>query len=245
MRVTVQSDVDTIILNAIPFRAAPFGIWGIDKDGIDGLLGSPAPRESPVPIPQQDGSYWPSRLTTDHRVVTVRGYLRLHSTIEAAEARDRINDLMCRPLRLTVEQPTRAWHLDCYISADAAPIMKHREQAFTFTLILTCPDPLKYGTPITFAAANNMARVENTGKIATYPRIHANGSLTALALSYGPRIARWTGNATSLDLNLRDMIPSSGTASGQSFKIAPGPSVVGVTVSGSAQVTVIVTPAWR
>ena len=245
MRATIISDVDEIVLNAMPFRMAPMGVWGILKDGVDGLFGSPAVRESDTAIPQQDGSYWPSRFTSDHRIVTIRGFVRLHSSVEAADVRDRICDLMCRPLTLIVQQASKRWHLDCFMSADPEPLMRFAERAFSFTLILTCPDPLKYGDPVTFVASNGVARVENAGRVPSFPKIHISGRCTSLSLSYGSRSVRWSGDTTSLDLDLRDMLPSSGAVSGQAFRIEPGSSVVGVNATSGANVGIIVSPAWR
>lgn len=244
MRITIVSDVDEIVLSGAP--ETPDHVWGILKDGIDGLLGTPAVREEPIDVPQQDGCYMPSRLTQGKRVVTIRAMIKGASSIEAAQARDRICDLACRHLRLTVEDAAGVRSMDCFLTGDPEPLMVYGEQGFSFALILTCLDPLKYGTEIGYDSHGGLLIVRNGGKAATWPRVHVAGQVATLSLSHGGHTIAWRGSATGLDIDFRDLQPSSGViVQADPFKIKPGTSQIQVTVTEGCTVSVYVKPAWR
>ena len=88
MRIQLTTENDTITLtdNRLDNRAHA---W-ITLNGIDGLFGTPKPRETGTPMPQQDGSYWPSRLTGESRTITIKCAMARFSTAAAAQFRDRI-----------------------------------------------------------------------------------------------------------------------------------------------------------
>jgi hypothetical protein len=244
MRVTVASDVDDIIFaNGIWADFAPF--W-IVAGGFEGLYGTPPVRETqPVAIPQQDGDYWPSRLTQGGRTVTIKGATFCRSSIEMSEKQQRLSDLIARELRVTVEDEAGRQHVTGYLVEDPETSVYFDRQRLYFTLIIYCPDPLKYGDPVVFSPSGGLLRVENAGRVGSWPSVHVDGGVTALSLSLGSRTVRWSGNANVLDLDLRDMIPSAGVASGQAFRIPPGASIIPVSLSGGGSLSMTVSPAWR
>lgn len=239
-RVIVESDDDSIAL--IEMRLAMRG--AVYLTSLKGL-GAVSPRESGTDIPQQDGEYAPSRLTSGGRNISIGGAVAGCSSIEAADLEDRICALMNQDLMVTVEDAHGRRRYRGWLADDPEPSMFTSQQAFTFTLIIHVPDPLKYGDPLTFPVSNGMARVENPGRASSYPRIRVDGHITSLSLSYGYQSLQWHGDAQLLDLDLRDMLPSSGAVSGQSFQIIPGSSTVSVAATAGAAVSVIVLPAWR
>jgi hypothetical protein len=239
-RVVIESDVDCLPL--IEMRLAMRGIMYLTS--LKGL-GSPAPRESGIDIPQQDGEYSPSRLTSGGRNISIGGAVRGCSSVEAAGFEDRVCDLMARDLKVTVEDAHGRRHYRGWLADDPEPSMFSGEQVFTFTLIVHIPDPLKYGDPVVFLPSGGLLRVENAGRVGSWPSVHVDGGVTALSLSLGSRTVKWSGNANVLDLDLRDMIPSAGVASGQAFRIPPGASIIPVSLSGGGSLSMTVFPAWR
>ncbi|MCI2186248.1 hypothetical protein [Bifidobacterium tibiigranuli] len=239
--ISIKSDAKTISLTdgSEPYHDGPLRIV---TDGLKGL-GAVPPRENGIDIPQQDGTWWPSRLTSGGRTISITGEAVGLSSIETANLQDRICDLMTRTLTIIIQDAHGRRHMSGWIAQDPEPFMLMGEQIFTFTLIIYCPDPLKYGDPVTFIAAGGMLHVENAGRSPSWPRLHAD-NVTSLSLTLKDRTILWTGSNTSLDLDLRDMIPSSGAVSGRAFKIPPGKSIIYVSANAS-KVSMTVYPAWR
>ena len=223
MRITITSADDTITLS--DRYDDPDHVWAIKKDGVKGLHGTPNIRESPLDRPQQDGAYWPSRLTQGSRTITLDCFIKGASTLEAAQARDRINALACKTLTLTLEDGTGTRMIDCYLTADPEPLMRHRMQAFEFALILTAPDPYWVGQYRFFETPSRDTRLylANDGTAPSWPLIECVGPLTRFSIALDDGAVEWTGNADSLYLDTRDMIPSSGrVAVDLAFPIPPG-----------------------
>ena len=108
-RITIISPDDTIVLRD-DYRWKHH-IWAIKKNGISGLFGTPAVRETPTDRPQTDGAYWPSRLTQKPRSISLDCVIRGLSSVDAAQARDRINALAGKELTIvehTASGPTHA-----------------------------------------------------------------------------------------------------------------------------------------
>lgn len=244
MRVTVGSGVDTLVLHDMTHRQEG-GLWLTDR-GIQGWWGAVKPREEGVPIPQQDGCYMPARLTSGGRTVTVNGACVASSSVDMGVLRDRINDLMNRPLTLMVSDSMGERHASCWLADDPEPGMWVDEQVFSFTLVLFCPDPLKYGRETGFTADRVWLDVENPGRVASWPRIRVEGMVTDLSLRLGDGMVRWSGPAGGFDLDFRDMQPSSGRVLvARPFRVPPGRSRIGVEMRGYGRVRMMVRPAWR
>lgn len=244
-RITITTDTDSIRLD--DHYRNPFHVWAIKKNGITGILGTPAVRETTTDIPQMDGAYWPSRLTQKPRSISLDCFIKGLSSVETAQARDRINALTGRTLDITIEDASGLRTLTGYLTADPEPLMRFREQAFEFGLVITCPDPFKYGRPQTFAASYGVIRAVNEGNAATWPLIQVTGHATTLHLKCGDTgEIRWEGDTGDLTLDMRDMIPSAGRITlDHAFPIPPGTHDVTVQTNTGAAVTLTLRPAWR
>jgi hypothetical protein len=247
MRVSIRSADDEITLDGAPTQPfAPHRIWGILKDGIDGWFGAPSVRETPVAKPAGDGAYRPATLTTDYRVVTIRGFIRGLSTIEIGRVCDRLNAMVGKDLVLTVEDVQGPRWTRCYISTDTTPVIQANGTEMTFGLVLTCPDPYRYGAQMAFQASGGIVCVENPGDLPVWPKIHVDGQLQSLTISLGSQSVCWSGDSRGLDLDFTDMIPSAGTVGADdAFTIPPGRSVLAVQTTEGAAVSVSLAPAWR
>ena len=100
-RITIVTDTDTITLRD-DYRWKHH-IHAIKKNGITGLFGTPGMKESTTSIPQQDGDYWPSRITQKPRSISLDCVIRGLSSAEAAQERDRINALFGQTLTIIEE----------------------------------------------------------------------------------------------------------------------------------------------
>ncbi|MCT6836143.1 MAG: hypothetical protein M3036_00625 [Bifidobacteriales bacterium] len=246
--VIVQSDVDSMRFTGFTryeLLSHKGEVWGLE--GMDGWYGTPAPRESPADIPQSDGSYMPSRLTVGSRVLTIRCLVKTPDSLSASTVGDRVCDLMTRQLTVTVSDPAGVRQCAGYLSADPATTMVFWSQAVSFSLIITCPDPLKYGLRMVCQMdKNGDLSADNPGPLPAWPHAHVDGPVQQLSLSQGGRQVAWQGSADSLDLDFRDMIPSAGElVQEQAFRLPPGSSVIQYTVSPGARLTVTFRPAWR
>lgn len=244
MRVTVGSGVDTLVLHDMTHRQEG-GLWLTDQ-GIQGWWGAVKPREEGVPIPQQDGCYMPARLTSGGRTVTVNGACVASSSVDMGVLRDRINDLMNRPLTLMVSDSMGERHAACWLADDPEPGMWVGEQVFTFTLVLFCPDPLKYGREVSFAPSLPWLEVENAGLAASWPRVRVDGPVSMLRVRCDEGMVEWHGDAAGLDLDFADMQPSSGRVTiGRPWRVRPGTGRYWVDMDGAGDMRMIVRPAWR
>lgn len=245
MRVTLSSASDTLVLSGRRLGARGDG-W-VEEQGIDGWFGTPAVRQEPSEAPGIDGSLMPSRLTTAHRVVTVRAHLKDLSEVGIARMCDRLAAMACERLTLTVDGPDGPRSCACYLSDGPEPAVSPRDGRASVALVLTCPDPLKYGPEVPFRAVGGACDVENPGNAPVLPRVEADGPVTSLALSLGGREVRWSGSGGSgLRLDFADMAPSFGRVSvDDAFRVPPGASTVLVSSAGATAVRVYVRGGWR
>lgn len=222
--------------------------WWIDRDGIEGLDDPPAPRGQAEPIPNLHGAYWPARLLVASRILTIRGWHSARtSSLAAIEAREQLAALTNKPLTILAQTAAGNRWLTGFIASQ--PTVRARDAYKTaFTLIIECPDPLKYGDTVTFTGPGSVT-VENTGREATWPVIRATGQVTSLRVSDGDRIVRWTGNRTGLTIDTFHGHATSGNTDVTSglldddfFPIPPGRHEL--TVTADAPITIEVRPAW-
>lgn len=118
--------------------------------------------------PQADGAYWPSRMTLKPRVVTIRGRVVQHdgsSSLELALFNDRLNAMVGQRLTLQVEDALGRRQSDCYLSSQMS--WSSDLGVTDVTLIVTCPDPLKYGPEQSFQASSSTCLVVNGGNAPT------------------------------------------------------------------------------
>ena len=245
MRFTVASPTDRIVLR--DSRGSQTVGWWLLADGVKGWQGTPAVREGVTDGVGHDGDLWPQSMTQGARTVTLSGAVCASSTMELARAIDRIDALVGKRLTVTCEDAHGRRSAEGYLSDDPDPRVYPDERTATFDLVMTCPDPRLYGPWVAYAGTGT-ARVANHGTAPSYPRVHAEGStLTTLTLTCGGQSVEWQGSATALDLDLSDLVPSTGTLSqDNAFAVPPGGAAVSVSATGTdAAVTILGRDAWR
>lgn len=224
----------------------------LDRNATSGWYESLEIRESTTDRPQDDGSYWPSRLTTKPRVVTIRGHIVQHdqsSSLELALLNDNLNGMIGQQLTLLVEDVEGRRTCDCYLSSQMSWTTSFG--LTNVTLIATCPDPLKYGVEQTFDVKDGVCTVRNDGNAPTWPIITLSGPCSTLSVEVradGVQTAGkivWSGSGPDgMELDLRDMVPTVGRITvDNAVPIMPGRHVLDVTADNT--VMVHLRPAWR
>lgn len=244
-RITIASDVDTLVLNGNRTWQAGDRSLILKKDGIKGLYGSPDVREKPLDRPQMDGAYWPSRLTQGARTITLDAFAHGLSSVETMRLIDRLNDLMGRELSILVEDSAGQRTMSGWLSADPEPLMLVTQRHFEFALVITCPDPYKYGAWLWQAPQAGSVRVDNTGTAPTWLQFSASSRITRLHAVWGDAEIEWEGDTGELLLDTRDMIPSAGLVTADwAMPVQPGVTQVTVDTDCTA-LRVGFRPAWR
>ena len=244
-RITITSDVDTLVLNGNRTWQAGDRSLILKKDGIKGLYGSPDVREKPLDRPQMDGAYWPSRLTQGARTITLDAFAHGLSSVETMRLIDRLNALIGRELTILVEDSAGQRTLSGWLSADPEPLMLTTQRHFAFALVITCPDPYKYGEWLWQSSQSGRVLVDNTGTAPTWVRFEATSRITRLHAAWADAEIEWEGDTAALTLDTRDMIPSAGQVTADwALPIQPG--VTQVTVdTDCTDLRVGFRPAWR
>lgn len=247
VRVTIETDTDAISIQSPTLDTRYHGWWLKSLKGWDS---TPATDYKPQRRPNGNGSYMPdaSRLTTDGRTLELSCWTVCESSIAQAAACDRIADLTGRILTITVTDSSGIRQTSGWISDDPNGIRWRHESNLNFTLVIYCPDPLKYGPPTETPFQGGTATVQNHGTQPTYPTLHVTGSPTRVSVAFDGHRVAWALPGTSVDarLDLADMIPSVGTITmDDAFAIPPGAHTVSATVIGDAALSMIVRNAWR
>lgn len=249
MRVVIESDVDRIELaDSIPVR--PPIMW-LAYQGLEGWYETPGLKGEFPDNPVGDGSLLPLELRQQERTLTIRGFAGPNSSLETGSLIDRLNDLICRPLKVTVfDQQSDRWVHGVIHDGNGMTIYPEGTD-LGFSLTLTCTDPLKYGHSSDYPVVNGRARVENTGRVPVFPKVTVSNriGLTFVNVSdmEGHRV-NWVADGTvnNVELDFRRLTPLYGTVTtADLFKVPPGMGTVYVTTDASALATVSVVPAWR
>lgn len=119
------------------------GLAGKNSGTLDGWWVSPDPRAEDQPRPQADGAFAPWQLLVGARVVTLVFHARRPTKAAAMEFKRYITSWTKQWLTLVVEEEGFVSHVRGHIS-ERPEVEKINETTNTFTVILTCPDPLKY-----------------------------------------------------------------------------------------------------
>lgn len=245
MRLTIISDDDRI-----PISNGPAGdrqdFWLVGG-GLQGLYGPTPVREQGTPIPQQDGDYWPSRLTHEGRTVTAKVATYPRSSMSMAVALRRVSALSGKRLTLLVEDEMGRYTMDCWLANDLDSTIIFSRDYTTMTMILYCPDPLKYGPEVSAVAELGLATIENSGNTPVWPRVSAVGSpLRSVRLAWQGHVVMWLGETDAMSMDLADMVPSCGRVSmDDAFRLPPGVNRVRVDTTPGARVTLSLNPGWR
>lgn len=243
MRFIVTSDHGVCIVLRDQRNSNEVGVWLLEN-GISGWFGTPAPRENPIGRSLTDGDLMPRTLTQGSRTIALHGYGVFESTIEAGAFIDKVNMLIGCKLTVMCDDGQGRRYVTGYLTDDPAPKLDSSEQTVEFALVITCPDPKKYGSPARYEALGGWCTVVNEGNAGTYPVVHVDGPVTMLHLELGDQAIAWSGSAASLDLDFADMQPSSGSiVLDNAFEIPPGRCALAVASDGD--VTITVRSAWR
>lgn len=135
--------------------------------GLEGWLEGVTPRfEDPI-VPTGHGSYGPADIYLASRIVTVRFAARAMfrhggSSLMVAQFDDLVASLVGEWVEIRVEDASGVRTASGYVGA--LPVRERiSEWAARYTLIMNCPDPLKYGTTVAYAAAGGAVDVRNEG----------------------------------------------------------------------------------
>ena len=247
MRFTVQplDGGEPVVLHDST-NAHQVGMW-LAQEGVEGWFGTPAIREEPTERAMTDGDMSPATLTQGARTITLHGIAAAPSTVEAARLMDLVNGLAGRELAVIGEDAHGAREVRGFLSDDPLPQLLHGEDAFTFDVTVTCPDPHKYGMEVAYPASGETVAVTNVGNCATWPRVHVEGHVESLVMSLAGRTVSWTGNVSSLDIDFSTGEASGGTISvDNAFPIPPGDhEVYARALPSGSRVTVYARPCWR
>lgn len=244
--------------------SVPGTVLGLQPDGLEGWYEPADLRVEDQPdILGVDGSYWPEEVLLTSRILTIRGFMHAidgrASSVTVALARDRLASLVRQRLRITVEDASGAREVEGYLSS--SPIIQQRtERGIAFSLIVTCPDPLKYGAEVT-ASATGTTAYYNTGNAPVAPRLEVAGLVRRVTVTqslpdengrYVQRRFEWQGNTRGLTIDLADGTPldSDGYETGQLVwadvvRLQPGSGVVNISREpNSAVVTMAYRHGW-
>lgn len=243
MKITIEDATmrDSIVLRTL----RPFNGIGLFLISSEGWFGTPAPREEPVERFLTDGDLNPSTLSQGARVASFHGHGRFDSSIDAADFMDKVNGLFGRKLNVIEDGPNgqRAVH-GAFLSADPEFEMHEGTKVIDFDLILTCPDPLKYGRALTVSLANGNNTIMVEGNAPTWPTFIAQGQASSLTASCGGQEVKWTGSIGGKELDFKTMQPTGGSvAKDNAFTLKPGQNIVNVQSDGSVKLRFM--PAWR
>ena len=243
MRITLTGPHDTIVMDGDGSLDHDLTIL---KDGVTGWYSTPAVREAGLDRPQQDGCYWPSRMTQPGRTISIHVLEHAISSVQAALMSQRLCALMGHALTLTVEDQLGIRTCTCWLADDPAAGMLVTQTAFECTLVLYCPDPYKYGPVQWYETSGRWCMVRNPGTAPSWPCIRCDGPLTRLRMALDDGEVRWEGQSSQgLTIDTRDMLVYEGRVSlDLSFAIGPGVHRV-LVESDSPRVRIGVRPAWR
>lgn len=256
MRATITSSTDTIVLGESWWDGSDGWFLNAD-DGLDAdWFGSAGPKALPdTSVPNADGAFWPSSISLKHRVFPIRGFfLAASSTLQAHVARDRVNALAAQALEICIEDGAGPRWVTGYLTDTTGTVTRFTEDQIDFTLLVTCPDPLKYGEWVEFQVAGGAATVEMNGSstAATQPLIITTGvTRNLLVVDYRGRTFEWAGMTNGLTVDMSEGIPLDG--SGQQvgrlldagrIEVPPGRSVMTVQTDAPSA-TVQARPGWK
>ncbi|WP_315502926.1 hypothetical protein [Actinomyces radicidentis] len=144
-RVRVIDDSTGTELVALADRISEQG-WGLASyaaGSLEGWWTPPTPRADAIERPQADGAFAPASLLVKARVLTLVIHHDSSTALLERRAREQIAVLSRGWVRVVVEEEGRTSHVRGFVSERVK--LTHRSGTrSTWSLILTCPDPLKY-----------------------------------------------------------------------------------------------------
>ncbi|WP_156027436.1 hypothetical protein [Mycetocola saprophilus] len=227
---------------------------GLERDGLEGWYSPASTRVDDQPdLPHLHGTYWPEAVYLSNRVLTIRGFhaagIGSGSSLSAARLRDRVAALVGEVVMVTVDDPAGPRHVTGYV-ADAPGIDRLSERRSKFSLVISCPDPLKYGPRVDYSVSGASVLVLNSGTGPVAPVLTVSSRVTVVDVQLGGSRVRWSGAADSLLLDLGDGRPlgPDGQETGvliyaDALRVPPGEHRLTVTCDGS--LTVSVRSGWK
>lgn len=232
-------------------RWSPNEFVGLVRGGLEGWFSSPQPRVELIEVPQMTGTFWPTHVPLAARVLTIRGVHAVRgggSSFAVAQFRDCLAALVGCRLVVRVEDSSGIREVEGVLSDSVDVEVDRGSDKTRFTLIISCPDPIKYGPVETFAGSSIVA--VNRGNHPVWPKFKVAGKCTRLIIDSPTRYVEWSGNATDLVLDTRYGIPTSnGIEAGtlladELFSLDPGDTPIGMIVSGGGKPSLEVRPGW-
>lgn len=216
-------------------------IYTLERNGLEGWFEPASPRVSIDTIPGSDGAYWPDTPLLSPRIVTIRGFhvASRRSTLSAARFRDRLAAWATRPLRLVVDD-TPGVRTATGVLSDQIVINRKHEAVTKFSLIVTCPDPLKYSPPTHYpVSSGKVFEAENNGTAPVFPEVRFSHCPVSVRVAYDGGRLEWSAeNMNILDpavlsLESGQMLLDNGRAIGSVLdldlpRFQPGSQTVGV-----------------
>lgn len=240
--------VDGSSLNTYPIQGE---IYGLERNGLDGWKNGVSPRYDAPEIPGEDGNYAPDVINLSARLLTIRGFYAAHppaSSLGAARFEDLLASLVGEWLFVTIEDAAGIRTVEGFVSA--IPVnTRVSERKVKFTLIILCPDPLKYGQTVSFPVTGSSVTVSNAGTGRVFPRLNVTGPVTVVDVQVPGYRVRWVGDTVGLVLDFRDAFPLSGGVEtgtlvwSQVFRLPTGETTIAVESDGDLQIGV--TPGWK
>lgn len=226
-----------------------------EPDGLEGWRAPAEVRDAEQPaLPRQHGTFWPEALYMGGRTLTVRGnhgsaWNPESSSLATVRFRDELAAMVGETVRVTVEDQAGAREVTGFLPAP--PVIRYSSDVDTgFSIIVSCPDPLKYGSRADYPVSGSSVTVANAGTGLVAPVLTVSSAVSVLDVRYGGARVRWTGSASSLVLDLADGRPlgPDGQETGvlvfaDYLRIPQGEHVLSVECDGD--LTVSVRSGWK
>lgn len=163
-----------------------------DDGAMEGWWDPPSPRAEAVDRPQANGAFAPAILLTGPRVLTLVLHHVADTHAEEQAARALLSQMAQDWVTLTVEEDWRTYTVQAFASAQAK--VKHLAgNASTWSLVLTCPDPLKYE-----GNGAGPGQAGSAWKLAEYAWRDGGGGALFKAFDQSPRQDATTSNQPRL-----------------------------------------------
>ena len=143
-RVTiVPSSGESIVIDGDRTSSMGWGLAPASTGAMEGWWEPPAPRAEAVARPQADGAFAPLDLLVGARVLTIVAHHDCGDPQAEREAREQIARVCRGWLRIVVDEAGRTSHVRGFVSAQAK-VTHVFDRRSTWSLVITCPDPLRY-----------------------------------------------------------------------------------------------------
>lgn len=113
------------------------------SSNMEGWWEAPRPRAEAIDRPGASGAFAPAQLLTGPRVLTINAHHAASSEEDELRARSLISSITRQWVQIIVTEAGRTTHVRAFLSAQAK-IEHWEDEGSTWSMIFTCPDPLKY-----------------------------------------------------------------------------------------------------